>query len=178
MADVVSLDEVKDHLGKTTDGDDGELMEYVEAATSIVEKYIGPVVAQAFIERHSSGRRFVLRRTPILSVTSVVPWLATGATYAVVDLVLDADTGVVERSNGMPFISGPFRVTYQAGRTVVPPNARLAALIIIGHLWETQRGRSKITLGGNSDVVPVPGMSYAVPKRALELLGGPPVMVG
>jgi hypothetical protein len=59
--------------------------------------------------------------------------------------------------------------TYQAGEVVIPDDYRLAALIIIEHLWETQRGTMGVQLGGDSEGYS-PGRGFAIPRRALELL--------
>lgn len=167
---IVTIDEVKAHLNKTTTDDDAELAEFIDAATPVVEHYAGPVLPATFVERHRTNCRLVLYRTPILSLTSVEPWLTNGTTYNVAELMFDPDTGVVERSNGLPFTGGPFKVTYQAGRIAVPANVRMAALIIVAHMWETQRGRPAKFPTGDAGTY-VPGATYSVPRKALELLG-------
>jgi hypothetical protein len=60
--------------------------------------------------------------------------------------------------------------TYQAGYTTVPANIRLGALIIVQHLWETQRGMMGVQLGGDGETY-VTGRGFAIPRRAIELLG-------
>ena len=70
-------------------------------------------------------------------------------------------------------------VTYQAGRDPVPEDVKTAMLIIVGHLWDTQRGRSGSRAGvmGLDDDAPIGGdasylvlQGYALPRRAMELL--------
>lgn len=170
MAELVTLAEAKAHLDKTSNADDAELIGFVEAATAVVEDYVGPMSVKTFVKREPSRVVLLLDHTPVVSLVSVAPWLATGTTYNVADLVFDPVTGVVERRDGCGFTGGPFKVTYTAGRVAVPPNVRLAALVIIAHMWETQRGRLP-RLPNSSEMAPVPiGLSYAVPRRALELL--------
>jgi hypothetical protein len=52
----------------------------------------------------------------------------------------------------------------------IQANVRLASKIIIQHLWETQRGTMGVQLGGDSDNY-VAGRGFAIPRRAIELLG-------
>ena len=172
---IVSLADVKTHLGKTSSTDNEELRGFMEAATRVVEDDplvgVGPVVVRSFTERHVSGRCLVLHRSPVVSLTSVVPWLTSGTTYAVGDLVVDPTTGIVERKNGGAFTGGPFAVTYRAGRVVVPSNVRLAALDMIRHWWESsQRGSvGRPGLVADPNVITLPS-GYVIPASAAQLL--------
>jgi len=181
MTDLVTLDDVKQHLDITRSTADAELMDYLEAATTVVEQYIGPVLPKTYVEKHAAGDRIGLFHPPVLSLTSVDPWFTTGygTSYDVSLLTFDAQTGIVYRSNGYPFYWGPFKVTYVAGLTVVSQNVRLATLIIIAHLWKTQRPAPPKLPGTHlPEETEVPaGMSFAVPRRALELLGKRRVVV-
>ncbi|MBB2914859.1 hypothetical protein FHS43_006171 [Streptosporangium becharense] len=168
-AGIVSLAEAKKHLNITTSADDGELAEVIRAVTPVIERHAGAVTRQTYTEDHPDGYGLVLQHTPVLAVTAI-----TGARPGVLDQAVDelADaraTGVVRRLDGR-WISGPVRVTYTAGRTSVSANVRLAALIIIAHLWETQRGTVAPRLGSDDEVWD-PRAGFAVPRRALELLG-------
>lgn len=178
MADLVTLDDVKNHLDITRDTEDAELMDYLEAATTVVEQYIGPVLPREYTERHPAGDRLILFHPPVLSLTSVEPWLTNGSAYPVGDLMLDGPAGIVYRKDGYGFIGGPFKVTYTAGLATISQNIRLATLIIIGHMWKTQRPRPpRFPIRDESQDTPPAGMSYAVPNRALELLGRRRVVV-
>jgi hypothetical protein len=55
---------------------------------------------------------------------------------------------------------------------VIPAEFQLAALIIAAHLWETQQ-RSHLSGGPSYDEqnVTPSGLGYAIPNRAVELLG-------
>lgn len=172
MVDLVLLAEAKAQLDKSSNVDDDELMGFISAATEVVESYVGVVIEKDFIERHPEGRTILIRKPPILTLTTIEPWLTAGTTYDVSDVTFEAETGIVERLDGKPFTGGPFRVAYSAGRDDVPPNIRLAALIIIAHMWETQRTRPlRMPIGAGTDKLPVPvGLSYSVPRRALELM--------
>lgn len=170
---ILSLADAKKHLNKTTTTDDDEIRSWVESITAGIEGLCGPVVVRTVVERHE-GRRvpvICLRQTPILSLTSVVAILAGGTTYTVADLDVDATTGVVQRLDGGT-LTGPLRVTYTAGRRIVPAAISSAARIILQHLWRTQQGPGRPQLGtGDFDVTePIAGFGYAIPNRALQLL--------
>ncbi len=115
-----------------------------------------------------------LRRTPVLSLTSLTAVHSGGTSYLPADLDVDGSTGVVRRLDGGR-LHGVLRVVYVAGRTVVPANLSSAARIILQHLWRTQYGASRglSQVGGGDDYLvtePVPGFGYAIPNRALQLL--------
>lgn len=171
-ASIVTLVEVKAHLNKTSTKDDGEITGFIDAAESVAEYYVGPVIDQAITERHHSGLSIALYRPPVLSLDSVTAVFPSGTSWAIADLIVDKTTGIVQRANGQALSGGPWNVTYTAGRATVPGNIKTACLIIVKHLWETQRGQmAKLPVGGGIDNVPVAtGISYAVPRRALELL--------
>ncbi|MEU0393813.1 hypothetical protein ABZ208_13720 [Streptomyces sp. NPDC006208] len=170
---ILSLADAKKHLNKTGTTDDDEIRGWVESITAGIEGLCGPVIVRAVTERHE-GRRvsmICLRQTPVLSLTSVVAILDSGADYTVGDLDVDAVTGVVQRLDGGT-LTGPLRVTYTAGRRIVPAAISSAARIILQHLWRTQQGPGRPQLGtGDFDVTePVVGFGYAIPNRALQLL--------
>lgn len=171
---VVTLDEAKVHLDKNRlkVDDDDELLDMVEAVTEVVEHYVGPVVPRTVVERvDGCGGLLALSYKPV-ALVSIVPWYTVGRTYLPTDCVIDSQTGLIERTNGLPFYGGPFRVTYTAGRDPIPQNIVLGALMIVAHNWETQRGRTLRlpTSPGSDETVDVRGRSYSVPRRALEML--------
>jgi len=155
-------------------GDDEEIRDWNAATAFIVEYFVGPVARRTVVERHRDRRMtsIVLRQVPALSLTSVEPVLTNGVSYDVSGLDLDEETGEVLRLDGGHF-TGPLRVAYVAGRAVPTPNIAQGGRIILQHLWLTQRGRMGAVMGGSSDYdisEPIPGLGYAVPNRALELL--------
>lgn len=168
---IVSLADGKSHLNipATTTTYDEELRDWLGGITAVIEDRVGPVVQRTVVERHESGPSLFLRRAPVLSLTSVVPWLTYGTTYDVSTLKFDSETGRVELKVGGWFY-GPLAVTYQAGRPIVSANIGLAARIILKHLWESQRGAAALPLQMQEDVTFAPGLGFAVPNRALELL--------
>lgn len=157
---------------------DDELRVYLEAATDVVERVRGEaMVRRTFIEEHEvtyAGGRMALSWTPVVSLTSVV-MIDGWVTWDVSRLHLNPATGVVSTTfqSGLFQLFGRLAVTYVAGYQVIPASFQLASSMIVNHLWQTQRGnRGAPRVGGGlSDTTMVPGFAFAVPNRALELLG-------
>ncbi|MEV7907699.1 hypothetical protein, partial [Streptomyces anulatus] len=87
---------------------------------------------------------------------------------------VEAEAGVLLRMAGTyecVWEAGRITVAYVAGRTEVPAHVRQAARIMVQHLWETQRGRMGAARTAGSEEVWDPRWGYAIPRRALELLG-------
>lgn len=169
----VSLADVKAHLNKSSAStvDDAELRRYAEAATAVVVSRVGagPAVTHTTV-LHEPKNRVALPHYPVLSLTSTSPLYVSGATDTVTDLDFDPQTGLVWRSDARSMY-GYQRITYKAGRTVAPANHVLAALMIVQHLWESQRGQSgSPRAGGGEETTFLDGFGFSVPNRALELL--------
>lgn len=170
---LVSLSQVKAQLNipATDTSNDAELQSYVDAATFPVEEACGRVIAQRTVidELDAWGCSFLLRSVPVASLTAVSA-VDGSQTWDVNQLHVDGGTGEVTVLSG-PDFRRRIQVTYVAGVSTVPPNVQLATLIIIQHLWQTQRGIMGVQLGGDNETY-VAGRGFAVPRRALELLGG------
>jgi hypothetical protein len=111
---------------------------------------------------------------PLVSVSALAGPAGGGSiSYPTDRLTLDATAGTVALLDGGYFPAGSYMVTYTAGRAAVPPTIKLAALILLQHLWRTQYGATRVPVGGADDwsvTDPVPGFGYAVPNRVLQLL--------
>lgn len=174
---LISLSDAKRHLNipASSTADDDELRGWIEATAQVVEFFVGPVMRRTVVETHRVGsvRSLALRQTPAVAVTSMNAVLTGGSVFTVADFDLDSETGIVQRLDGSTF-TGPLRITYTAGRAVVPAAISHAARIILQHLWRTQRGSARgPALAGSDDysvTEQVPGLGYAVPNRALQLL--------
>lgn len=172
---ILSLAAAREHLNLRDTKEDGEVRFWNTATTRCVEHFTGPVVVRDFSEAHYERRMsaLVLRRTPVVAVTAVEPVLTAGRVYDVADLVLDGETGRVSLASGAS-LYGPLRFTYRAGRPVIAENINGAARIILQHLWRTQRGSNRGSLPGSSSdysvTEPIPGLGYAIPHRAVQLL--------
>lgn len=173
---IVSLADARTQLnmGPTETSDDDELRIFIAAATRAVERELGrTVVRRTYTDRfYLSGAvaQLLMRHVPLLALVSVVS--ADGlTTWDTAALQPDTDTGYVTVVSG-PALTGVVDVTYKAGLAVIPEDYRLAGLIILQHLWETQRGKMGVRLGGDGEML-TPGRGYAIPHRAQELLDPP-----
>ena len=176
---LLDLATLKAFLNESGTGYDAELQLYVDAVPDVVEALIGGPVEQRTITEtvqvSDGGRALMLGKRFAVSVTSIT---ANGVAVSTTDVRV-ADGNVLRRALGYRFwpCYGPVVAVYVAGVAVpgsAPKAATLAAAVIAGHMWATQRGN----LGGSGPGdefgtinTVVPGLGYAVPNRALELLG-------
>jgi hypothetical protein len=172
---IVSLSAAKSAANVAGTANDDELQVHLASATRIVESYVGPVVVRQYAQQVAARYPCLtsLPRqgpglTPVLTLTSLTPLYTTGTTWTAASVVVDPVTGELRQASGAPVWGGPWTAVYTAGQQVVAPNWQLAALIIIQHLWETQRGASALPLV--MDEVVVPGTGFAIPNRAADLL--------
>jgi hypothetical protein len=171
---IVSLADTKAHLNipSTDTGDDAELAGFIRAATNVVENVVGPVAQRTVVESFHGGRPYVVLASPPLSVTSVTDFgtTLTVSDYKVNDRVLTKVAGVYP----LIFLPGVLSVVvaYVAGLAATPPAYAQASLMVIQHMWETQRPAGRTAYSAQSDEYD-PRYSYSVPRRALELLGEP-----
>ncbi|MEV6437239.1 hypothetical protein [Streptomyces anulatus] len=152
--------------------DHEDLRFWIGATTLAVEYFVGPVAVRTVTELHSVGtvRALALRKVPVLTLTSVTPVLSGGTSYDLADLDLDEATGIVRLLSGGE-LRGPLRVTYVAGRRIVNESITAAARIILQHLWRTRLAQGRGGLAGGDDLTdPIPGLGYAIPNRAAQLL--------
>lgn len=170
---IISLADAKSHLNLVDAVQDENIRRWIGATTAAVEWFVGPVAERLVVETHSVGQvqALVLRKLPVLRLVGVAAVLSGGTSYDVGSLDVDGQDGVVRRLDGGTFL-GPVRITYAAGRRVVPENISAAAELILQHLHRTQYGSGRPQLGGGDfDVTePIPGLGYAIPNRALQLL--------
>lgn len=173
---LLTLAEAKAQLDITTTTHDEELQGYIDGLTDPIEAIVGPVVEQTITETHETPSCgvsvLVLMQAPVISLTSVTSVLSAGTSYTVGSLDVDSMTGIVRRLDGGR-LYGPVRVTYTAGRQQIPETIKLAAKILLQHLWRTQYGAARGNVGGGDDFdvnEPVIGYGYAIPNRVLQLL--------
>lgn len=171
---IISLADAKAHLNipATSTSFDEELREYLEAVTSIVESYVGPIVTRSYTRRiNMRYRRYVhLPHTNVTAITGLT-LVSDGSTPIILsDLTVDYTTGIVSfKTVGGIFPYNDMDITYTVGRTYVKPNWTLAAQMILDHLWETQLGNLPSVQGDDQGYVPT-GSGYLVPYRAIGLL--------
>lgn len=179
---IVSLADAKGQvqIPPTVTTHDEELRGWVEAATEVVERHSNRVVTRrAVVETQllSLVNRVALLYRPVISLTSIAQ-LNGAATWMVGGMDVD-ESGILTVLTG-PALSGLVRFTYVAGYLIPPAHLTKAALIIIQHLWDSQRGEvGAPRFGGLSGtMIQVQGVAYAIPNRAIELMGSPVPMVG
>lgn len=173
--DVVTLAEAQAYLNITVSTYDFELAGFITAASRLWTQRVGPVNSTAYDETYDGGRtRIVLRRAPVLTVTSVVEsWGAISYTltesYGTWSYSLDHSTGLLTRrtmGTAVPFAPGQrnVEVSYTAGYATPPADIKHAVLLLILHLWETQRGGARrIGQGGTDDWRP--DFAFSWPSR-------------
>lgn len=170
---------------------DDELRDFIAAATGAAEAYKHEtIVRRAVTDELDLSRlgwcgyaygglrrqQFWLRSAPVISLTSMVSWDAT-MTWDVTQMRA-APSGVVRVMNGPP-VTGIVDVTYLAGYQQIPAHYKRGALVILAHLWETQRGPGTAASGviGTEEHWRQPGEFFSVPDKAKELFGPPRPMV-
>ncbi|MFF5004682.1 hypothetical protein ACFY3G_17850 [Streptomyces phaeochromogenes] len=173
---MFSLRDAKRQVGIPLDvtREDDELRDEAASATRAVEFFVGAVVRRTVTSVCQGGGPLLLvPETPVIAVTAIEPVTSVQQDVDAGVLVPDPVTGVVHRSDGLGFPPGAYRLTYTAGRVVVSRNISRAGELILQHLWRTRRGGSRTTTGGGEDYLvtePIPGLGYAIPNRALQLL--------
>jgi hypothetical protein len=179
-ANIFSLADAKDMLhepaGVTTY--DAKIKSYIRSVTGFLEKYCGPITVQQVTERQRAGGMFIaLNKPPVYqpatqpyAIISMAPVLTYGLVYDLSLLTVEKKTGIVRHSAGLPFIYGPYDVTYTAGRPVIPEECLLGGEMILKHLWAVERGGSGMGgAGAAADDVSVM-WGFSIPNRALEIL--------
>ena len=184
---AVSLDDARSFLAITADDTtyDPAIRDFMEAATAAVEKRIGPIAPRSVTEFHRGGGTTVMcRNHPVVSVTSVTEYYGSqsfaltsvsdpsqGSTYT---YIAETPDGTITRrrpggTDGVfPDGNQAVQITYLAGRTDVEPDIYQAVLLVLEHMWQTQRGAVR---GRPSSPDYLPGAAYSLPLRATELLG-------
>lgn len=181
MPDLITLVDVKDHLGiaQTDTSGDAELTTMIGATTDIIAAitggpaWISPVLGER-VRAEAAGTVLALRRRPVVDVTAIVN-VASGEQMDLGGLDIDGDHGIVRRVLGWPFVywyTPVFRVDYTAGWApeggTLPSGFNEAGRVIVAHMWETRRG--VLTAVATPEEPVVPGYAFAVPNRALEIL--------
>lgn len=175
MTDLLTLDEAKAALNITTETFDDELADYITGTIAAVEFICGPVNPMEQTDVLWGVGSLVLTKTPVISIESVTGDLvgARDMTY----IRFNAESGVV-RTNArvIPLLEDWYTVVYTYGRAEIPPAMKQAAKVILKHQWSTQRGPSGRRAPSTDDApgmanrTIVPGLAYALPNAALQML--------
>ena len=174
---VVGISEAKLFINDDDADRDPILRSIMAAATEKVENIVGICVPRTFTDDRVPGRNQQVIRVahgPILdedsvdSVTSIYP---DGPSWTGSDLIVYPEAGTVEASS--LFWYGPWKVTYTAGRKIIPESVQLAVKEIIFDLWSIHRPY------GANEMEPDPEEtarfesmigSYTIPPHARALL--------
>jgi hypothetical protein len=179
---VLPLQDAKDMLNipQATTSSDAEIQAYIATIETSLEGMTGgPLVNRVITGERAEFTGWLtqlqVRQRPLVSVTSIT----TVASGTVIDISAGLDVNpaarTVRRKDGSPFTadSCAVLVTYVAGwGTQVPAAIGLAARIILQHLWDTQRGSVSLPMQGGDEMAMLPGMGFAIPRAAAELLNG------
>lgn len=175
---IVTLPEAKAELGipaSYTD-DDAELQDRIDGIGRAVENYKHEVIEERPVtdelDLPSGTTRFRVWSTPVIDLVSVQT-VDGATTWDVTGLHGSKTSGLVRVLSGAA-VGGLVEVTYTAGYEQVPEHYKRGALVILAHVWETQRGVGSVRAGivGDEEVYD-PRFSYSVPRKALEWLGAP-----
>lgn len=165
---------------------DANLAIYNTAVSERLDELCGPVVQRTVTsELHNGGSYFIqLYNRPVASVTTATEYVGTTGTTLTAEsnaskpssaYMLETRTGILRRrtdGGDTRFATGRqnIAITYVAGRyattSAVGERFKLAAQIMLSHIWRVERGGGNQTFG---EFVPS-GSSFAVPNRVLELL--------
>lgn len=174
---VAGMEEFKQQLNRLDEDtdDDNALYDYLVSATEAVEELTSSAIGvQTFTEyHHAAGGIIAPNRHPIVSVTSITPD-SPGAG------AIDSSLYTVDSDGGAIYLDTPtrarLRLIYRAGQAPIPARYRRAGLIIAQHLWMVENGGAGAP--HPSDTTLVAGAGFAIPNRAVELLGASDMLPG
>ena len=179
---IVGYDEVLEYLNiPAASANENEIRRFIDAATDLAETYVGQVLGRRTYssELYDGGQEFIRIRNPkAITITSVYEngaLLGSGA-YALDytgQRLYRVGSQTIYSTNSYGYWSQGFNnisITYVAGYVNPPMSAKQGVLVIIKHLWESQRGAMNVmgrVLGGD-ELYQTP--TYSLPRRAMELL--------
>ena len=179
---ICGYDEVLEYLNiPSASANENEVRRFMDAATDLAETYVGQVLGRRTFtnELYDGGTEFIRIRNPkAISITSVYE---NGVSVPSSNYVLDytgqrlyrIGSGTLYATNSYGYWTqgmNNIQITYVAGYVNPPMSAKQGVLVIIKHLWETQRGAMNVmgrVLGGD-EMYSTP--TYSLPRRAVELL--------
>ena len=172
---IISLADARAALnvvaGQTTD--DAELLDYIEAATTVVEHIRGPVLRDTVAETRTGYGKPALALSDY--PTSVVSVVEDGTTLTEGSGFTWDENGILWRGSE-PFAGSWSRkprgvvITYVVGTGEVPAHIRQASALLVRHWWnQTQQSyRPFGTDYGAPETVTLAG--YAVPNFVADML--------
>jgi len=176
---IVSLADARAQINPKSTVADEEIRDIIVAAGAMLE---GPMFANHAIVRRTvtearrvwSGCALFLYEQPVISVTSITR-TDTAGSWSPSQLLVDTDIGAVTQLGGRP-LYGNLTIVYQAGYTVIPPEFRMAARLVIADLWATQSsryGRGNATSYTRSGGDLADQLAPTTVSRVQDLIGAP-----
>jgi hypothetical protein len=184
---IISLADAKAQLNMplTDHSKDDLLRDYIAGITGAAEDYVNETIVRRVVTdrldlcygtwgwgRHQFRLWMAPVQTPLISVIS---WDGT-ITWDVTKLWV-TQSGVVHVVPGGIPVTGLVDVTYAPGYAQVPGRYRRGALVMLQHVWETQRGGSPLgAMGGvigPEEHFRQPGEFFTIPAKAKEWFGPP-----
>lgn len=155
MLPVASLAEVREHIGMSSSDTsrDEQLRRWLAWATDLVEQRCNKAFRrQTVVETHSGGAEILLRKPPVLSVTSVVE---SGTTLDASGYFASATSGVLRRgTTTAPYCFAPgvnnVVVTYVAGYANPPQVAVETVLDIVKWRYQNKVNGPHPAFGADS----------------------------
>lgn len=183
MASILTIGDARKaiRLPESDTSKDGDLQDtYIPATEAVVEDLLGPVMQAERTYVADGGTAAIM--LPALNITSVDSVTESDvALVAEVDYVANLAAGIVFRGTqtaSSDYLAGRQSVSigYTAGiyatSAAVPANIRLAARIILTHLWQADQQGYRPDFGNpESDTVTTTPSGFSIPRRAAELLG-------
>ena len=157
---TIDEDEALSFLGMKTSDDIDELRRFI-ATTEAAWAAAGLpcAIASRTDELDGCTPALILYGTPVVAVTSLTEY---GASVDPALLSVAKKSGVVKKLSGAEF-RDPVIITYTWGFATVPDDIKHALMLLLKHLWETQRASNR--RNGEPDV----GSAYTWPNRVLQL---------
>lgn len=177
---IVSLADAKEFLGIRPDdtSEDDELRRWLAGTTEVIERVLDETIARrpfAQTEFNEHPRSLRLFKVPVISLDTLVSADGQRTWVPGQDVRADLDTGLVHLIRGRgPHLYGEITATGYAGYQVVPYHVQQGALVLLQHVWETQRGVG--TVGGGVIGPEEAGdmrQMYMLPRKVREWLGEP-----
>lgn len=165
---LFDLDDAKSLLDITDTSFDAELQGFIDSAIEAVDFLCGPTSPTTVTETHEvTGNAISLSTRPFIELLSV-----TGQRYGTVDVsrlyVGRPTSGIVRARYGSWLYPDVYEVTFTAGWATPPASLARGAKIIFRHQWDTQR--RNFDDATDLDLVAVPGLGFAIPRMALQIL--------
>jgi hypothetical protein len=173
-APLVSLADIRTHLGSGTTASDLQLYDFAARSTDACEQFTNRAWRRKTVVEVSDGGgiAILLRRQPVISVTTVVE---NGTTLGVADYTAKPLSGQVFRGGPLtrlrwwPGIQ-TVAITYVVGPAgdIVPDDVTGGVLEMIRHLMASQRGGTNLPRQSSDDAW-APGAGYSIPRWVAQL---------